>query len=84
MRVPDIDIPDEFFQHVAERAELEWLGEKSGWFATVPGYKGAWANGPTQEAARDELATVLRDWVAVGVHFGDPLPAEVQAVLTRA
>jgi predicted RNase H-like HicB family nuclease len=83
-KVSDVPIPNSFFERVAERAEFEWIEDEKGWFATVPGYKGAWALGPTKDEARAELAEVLRDWVAVGVHFGDAMPDEVQSALAAA
>lgn len=35
------------------------LNEADGWAARVPGFQGAWATGPTQEQAREELKSVL-------------------------
>lgn len=80
-RVPDIDVPDAVFQRIAERAEFEQLEDSGDWFATVPGYQGAWATGATQDAAREELAEVLRSWAAVGAHYGHPLPADIAHAL---
>lgn len=68
------------FQIVA-RAEFEWLEESRMWFATVSGFEGLWAHGPSQDSARLELLDVLRSWISIGVwsQADLPLAAEVAA-----
>ena len=50
------------------------LMENGRYFATIPACKGLWAEGPTLEASRDELASTLESWILVGLQFGDSLP----------
>ncbi|MDE0168824.1 MAG: hypothetical protein OXS29_04825 [bacterium] len=58
-------------------AEVEAISDPAGYFATVPACKGAWACGPTREAAVRELEDALADWAAVHLRTGNqpPLPA---------
>ena len=57
-------------------AEIEAISDPSGYFATVPACKGAWACGPTPEAAIRELEETLADWAAIHLRTGNkpPLP----------
>ena len=43
-------------------------------FATIPPCKGVWADGDTVEAARDELQSVLEDWILIKARHGDAFP----------
>ena len=47
------------------QAEFEDMSSPDGVFATVVGLKGAWGFGDTKEDAKDELESVLIDWVTV-------------------
>jgi predicted RNase H-like HicB family nuclease len=47
------------------------LMENGGFFATIPGLKGLWAEDATLEACREELQSTLEDWIMIKVRFGD-------------
>lgn len=40
----------------------------------TPEAPGVWATGSTVDATRDELQSVLEDWILVGVRLGHRLP----------
>jgi predicted RNase H-like HicB family nuclease len=56
------------------RATYEILPDDSSYYGEIPGLAGVWANAPTLEACRDELASALEDWVVAGLQLGHPLP----------
>lgn len=58
-------------------AEVNTISDPAGYFATVPTCKGAWACGPTREAAIHDLEDALADWVVVHLRTGNqpPLPS---------
>jgi predicted RNase H-like HicB family nuclease len=43
-------------------------------FATIAPCQGVWADGDTVEAARDELQSVLEDWILIKARHGDTFP----------
>jgi len=44
------------------------------YFGEIPGLDGVWASTATLEACRDELEDVLREWVALSLVKGLPIP----------
>jgi len=52
----------EYCQKAIERAEYKKLADGS-WFAEIPGFQGVWANGDSVEECRNELLTVLEEWL---------------------
>lgn len=58
-------------------AEVEAISDPSGYFATVPACRGAWACGATPEAAISKLEEALAGWAEVHLQTGNrpPLPA---------
>jgi predicted RNase H-like HicB family nuclease len=57
-----------------DHATIEWLEESQEFYGEIPGLPGVWASGPTKEACREELRSVLEDWIAVGLSFGHRIP----------
>lgn len=53
-----------------ELARFERL-EDGSWYAEIPGFAGVWANGDTEDACRDELQEVLKEWLALKLRDGD-------------
>jgi predicted RNase H-like HicB family nuclease len=64
----------DYIRAAMARAEYEDLGDE-GWFGHVadPGFQGVWANGPTPDAARQKLQSVLENWILVRLHRRLPL-----------
>ena len=63
----------EYCKKVIERAEYKKLVDGS-WFAEIPGFQGVWANGDSVEQCRNELVTVLEEWLLLKVRDGDSVP----------
>ena len=62
-----------YIAKAVEKAEYEKM-ENGRFFATIPGFKGLWAEGKTVELARRELVSTLEDWVLLAFQFGDRVP----------
>lgn len=50
------------------------LMEDGRFFGSIPSCKGCWADGDTLESCRDELASVLEDWLLLGIQMGHRIP----------
>lgn len=46
------------------RAQYEQM-EDGEWFASIPGFEGLWASGPSVEEAREQLLETLYEWISV-------------------
>lgn len=55
-------------------AEVAAISDPPGHLATVPACQGAWAHGPTPEAAIRELEEVMADWAEVHLRTGNEPP----------
>ncbi|CAN5582344.1 hypothetical protein BH10ACI2_BH10ACI2_23400 [soil metagenome] len=56
------------------KATYEILEGDESFYAEIPGFQGVWANAPTLEACRVELAEVLEEWILFGASYNMPLP----------
>jgi predicted RNase H-like HicB family nuclease len=63
----------EYIAKAVEKAGYERM-EDGRFFATLPGFKGLWAEGKTVEAARRELISSLEDWLLLAIRCGDDIP----------
>jgi predicted RNase H-like HicB family nuclease len=63
----------EYLAKAAEKAEYEKM-ETGRFFATIPGFKGLWADGVTVEATRRELLARLEGWLLLAIRCGDEVP----------
>jgi len=63
----------EYCQKAIERAEYKKLADGS-WFGEIPGFQGVWANGDSVEKCRNELVTVLEEWLLLKVRDCDTVP----------
>ncbi len=63
----------DYIAKAVEKAEYEKM-ENGRFFATIPGFKGLWAEGKTVESARRELISTLEDWVLLSFRRGYPVP----------
>lgn len=63
----------EYLQAAIHQAHYE-LMENGRFFGSIPACKGCWADGANLEECRDELVSVLEDWVLLGLQLGDQLP----------
>jgi predicted RNase H-like HicB family nuclease len=49
--------------------------EDGEWFASIPGFTGLWATGPTVEATRKDLLEALDGWIEVTIKTGNRVPS---------
>lgn len=63
----------EYINTAMERARVEHIGDGT-YFAEIPGFVGAWGNGPTAQAAREDLRGGLEAWIVFGLRHNHPMP----------
>lgn len=56
------------------KAHYGILPEGEGYFGTIEGLQGVWANAETLEACREELRETLEEWIVLGLRMGHDLP----------
>lgn len=61
------------------KARLEKM-ENGAWFASIPGFEGLWATGPTEEKAREDLFEALDGWIMVHVWVGKERASDVEGL----
>ena len=54
-------------------ATYEILEDKT-YYGELPGFNGVWANADSLDACREELQSVLEDWLVLGLRMGHDLP----------
>ncbi len=57
------------------KATSEYLEEDRMYYSAIPGFRGVYATGETQELAGIELKEVLEEWIALRLRRGRALPA---------
>ena len=62
-----------YIRAAMELAEFE-LMENGRYFGDIPPCKGLWADGAEIESCREELESVLEDWILIKVRHGDEMP----------
>ena len=63
-----------YIQAAMGRAHYEILEGNEGFYGEIPGFQGVWANEHTFEVCRDELQSVLEDWILFRVSQKLALP----------
>ncbi len=63
-----------YIQAAMHRAAYEILPDDHTFYGEIPGFAGVYANAPTLEACRDELAEVLEEWILFRVARNLPVP----------
>lgn len=64
------------------KAHYEVLPDGEGYFGTIEGLEGVWAQAATLEACREELQEVLEEWIILGLKMAHPIPAIDDVALT--
>lgn len=64
----------QYIEAAMHRATYEILEDDGTYFGRIPDCQGVWANEETLEACRDELESVLEDWIILGLRLGHTLP----------
>ncbi len=64
----------DYIQAAMRHAKYEIFEEDKTFYGEIPECPGVWANEPTLEQCRDELESVLEDWILMGVHLHHTIP----------
>ena len=64
----------DYIQAAMKHARYEMLEEGEGFYGAIAETPGVWARAATLEGCREELQSVLEDWILVGLRLGDRLP----------
>lgn len=56
------------------RAHYEIVENDEGFYGSIPGFEGVWANAPTLEACREELKSALENWLVFSLSRQWPIP----------
>ena len=64
-----------YINSAMEKAHYEILEESRTFYGSIRGFKGVWAEGETLEACRQELQSVLEEWIIIRLRRGLPLPS---------
>lgn len=63
-----------YLQAAMRHARYEILADDNSFYGEIPPCNGVYANAPTLEACRDELAEVLEEWVLLRIYKNLSLP----------
>ncbi len=63
----------EYIKTALKKAQYEILEDQT-FYGEIPGFEGVYANESTLEGCRDELASVLEDWILFSLTRQLPLP----------
>ena len=68
------DMVTAYIQCAMRHAHYEIIDDPQPFYGSIPECQGVWANGETLEACREELQSVLEDWIVLGLRLGHPIP----------
>ena len=64
----------QYIQAAMRKAKYEILEGNEGYYGEIPGFQGVWANAPTLEGCRDDLADALETWLLFRISRGMKIP----------
>lgn len=64
----------EYTQTAMRLAHYELLPEDKLYYGEIPGFDGVYATAETLEECRDELLSILEDWLLLSLHKNLPIP----------
>ena len=64
----------DYLRAALHHAHYEILSDDNSFYGEIAGFKGLYANAPTLEACREELAEELEEWILFRVSKGLTLP----------
>lgn len=62
-----------YIREAMRLATYEILEDKT-YYGELPGFNGVWANADSLDACREELQSVLEDWLVLSLRMGHELP----------
>ncbi len=63
-----------YIRAAMKRAHYEILSDDGSFYGEILGLQGVYANAATLEECREELESVLEDWILLGLQLGHELP----------
>jgi predicted RNase H-like HicB family nuclease len=63
-----------YIESAMRHAHYEIIDDPKPFYGSIPECQGVWAGGETLEACREELQSVLEDWIVLGLRLGHPIP----------
>jgi len=63
-----------YIQAAMRHAHYEMIEDAKPFYGSIPECQGVWATGETLEACREELQSVLEEWIVLGLRMGHPIP----------
>ena len=64
----------EYTQAAMRKAHYELLPDDKLYYGEIPGFDGVYATAETLEECRDELLSILEDWLLLSLHKNLPIP----------
>lgn len=68
-----------YIQAAMRHAHYEIIANRKPLYGWIPECQSVWATGETLEACREELQSVLEDWIVLGLRLGLAMTAPPQA-----
>jgi predicted RNase H-like HicB family nuclease len=65
----------EYIKSAMKLAHYEQMKDDDSFYGEIPGFQGVYANEATLEECRDELESVLEDWILFSISKNMELPA---------
>lgn len=65
----------DYINAAMHHAHYEFLKNDKVFYGEIIGLQGVIATGDTLEDCREELQSVLEDWIVISLQFNDPIPA---------
>lgn len=65
----------EYIKSAMRKAHYEQLIDDGSFYGEIPGFEGVYANKLTLEECRDELKSVLEDWILFSISKNISLPS---------
>jgi predicted RNase H-like HicB family nuclease len=62
-----------YIREAMRLARYEIIEDRT-YYGEIPGFQGVWANGELLDACREELQSVLEDWLVLGLRIGHEIP----------
>jgi predicted RNase H-like HicB family nuclease len=64
----------EYLQAAMHHAKYEIIEDDGSFYGHIAEFPGAWANEKTLEACREDLESVIEDYILIAISCHDPLP----------
>ena len=64
----------DYIQAAMRHAHYEIIDDPKPFYGSIPECPSVWASGETLEGCREELQSVLEDWIVLGLRLGHPIP----------